>query len=65
MKPGSAKWSLPTFEPVVIKGSLTWFSTLGMALKLCLLFMACVLGITLTMILVQTAKSAIGKKVKR
>ena len=36
MKAGASRWSLPTFEPYVITGSLQWFRDLGAAAKLCL-----------------------------
>lgn len=39
MKPGSARWALPAFEPVIISGSLAWLGNLGLATRLCLMCM--------------------------
>lgn len=40
MKPGATRWSLPTFEPHTVSGSLVWFQNVGAAAKMCA---ACVL----------------------
>ena len=36
MKISASRWSLPTFEPYIITGSLKWFQDLGAAARLCL-----------------------------
>ncbi|MGE5578807.1 MAG: sporulation integral membrane protein YlbJ [Bacillota bacterium] len=58
MKPGAEKWSLPTFEPHVVTGSLAWFHTLGTAAKTCLACVSAVAAVSLVMALVEVARKA-------
>lgn len=44
MKPSSARWALPAFEPVIITGSLAWLGNLGLATKLCLMCIGIMAG---------------------
>jgi sporulation integral membrane protein YlbJ len=44
MKPGAARWHLPTFEPHTVTGSLVWLQNVGAATKTCA---ACVLAVAL------------------
>ncbi len=37
MKPHSARWALPTFQPSTIKGVFAWFQTMGAATSTCFL----------------------------
>lgn len=61
MRPGAAKWSLPTFEPHVVTGSLAWFHTLGTAAKTCLMCVAAVAAVSILMVVVEVARKAYGR----
>ncbi len=50
MKPGGARWSLPAFEPIVMKGSLTWFENLGRAATACTGIIGVMAAVCLTML---------------
>ncbi len=60
MRPGAAKWALPTFEPRVLTGSLAWFSTIGTAAKTCLGCIAAVAAVSLVMVGVEIARRALN-----
>ena len=62
MRPGAAKWALPTFEPHVLTGSLAWFHTLGTATKTCLSCMAIVVAASLTMVGVELVRKAFPRR---
>lgn len=49
MRPGGARWSLPTFEPNVMTGSLKWFHSLGAAARTCLTCVGALAVVSLVM----------------
>ncbi len=58
MKPGGAKWALPTFEPYVITGSLAWFHSLGTAAKTCLGCVLALAAVSFALVAWETIKTA-------
>jgi sporulation integral membrane protein YlbJ len=58
MKPGGARWSLPTFEPIIMRGSLAWFENLGRAATTC----TGIIGAMAIICLMMAAASSLLKK---
>jgi sporulation integral membrane protein YlbJ len=50
MRAGGSRWSLPTFEPYVISGSLSWFHNLGAAVRMCLTGMALFAAVSIALV---------------
>lgn len=61
MRAAGARWSMPTFEPYVITGSLAWFQSLGGAAGMCLI---CVAGVT-ALALALVAWESVRRSIRR